>query len=84
MVITGDLPLAHEIIVKGGHAINLRGKPYTKDNIKELLNMRDFMDTLRSSGVDTGGSPALNLRDIQAFPNQLNKFLTQHDSWNRD
>ncbi|MGR9117369.1 MAG: YaiI/YqxD family protein [Gammaproteobacteria bacterium] len=78
LVITGDIPLASEVIGKGGHAINPRGERYTHDNIKERLNMRDFMDTLRASGIDTGGPNALNSRDIQAFANQLDKFLAQH------
>jgi len=79
LVITGDIPLAYEVIVKGGHAINPRGERYTQDTIKERLNMRDFMDTLRSSGIGTGGPSTLNSRDIQAFANQLDKFLVQQD-----
>ena len=75
LVITADIPLANEVIDKGGHAINPRGERYTKDNIKERLMMRDFMDTLRGSGVNTGGPPALTAREIQAFANQLNTFL---------
>ena len=75
LVITSDIPLAYEVLCGGGHAINPRGELYTQDNIKERLNMRDFMDTLRSSGIDTGGPTALNPRDIQAFANQLDKFL---------
>ena len=78
LVITGDIPLAYEVIGKGGHAINPRGERYTQDTIKERLTMRDFMDTLRASGIDTGGPSALNSRDIQAFANQLDKFLAQH------
>ena len=77
LVITGDIPLAYEVVGKGGHAISPRGERYTQDNIKERLNMRDFMDTLRGSGIDTGGSSALNSRDIQTFANQLDKFLVQ-------
>ncbi len=77
LVITGDIPLAYEVLCKGGHAINPRGELYTQDTIKERLNMRDFMDTLRSSGVDTGGPAALSSRDIQAFANQLDKFLAK-------
>ncbi len=77
LVITGDIPLAYQVIDKGGHAINPRGELYTEDTIKDRLNMRDFMDTLRSSGIDTGGPSALNSRDIQAFANQLDKFLLQ-------
>ncbi len=82
LVITGDIPLAYEVICKGGHAINHRGERYTEDNIKDRLNMRDFMDMLRGSGIDTGGPSALNSRDIQAFANQLDKFLTQQQSVN--
>jgi uncharacterized protein len=79
LVITGDIPLAYEVIGKGGHAINPRGERYTQDTIKERLAMRDFMDTLRASGIDTGGPSALNSRDIQAFANQLDKLLAQQD-----
>ena len=82
LVITGDIPLAYEVIGKGGHAINPRGERYSQDNIKERLNMRDFMDTLRGSGIDTGGPSALNSRDIQAFANQLDKFLAQQSREN--
>jgi len=78
LVITGDIPLAYEVIGKGGHAINPRGERYTQDTIKERLNMRDFMDTLRASGINTGGPSALSSREIQAFANQLDKFLVEH------
>ena len=77
IVITGDIQLAYEVVGKGGHAISPLGERYTQDNIKERLNMRDFMDTLRGSGIDTGGPSALNSRDIQTFANQLDKFLVQ-------
>ncbi len=78
LVITADIPLAYEVIGKGGHAINPRGERYTRENIGERLTMRDFMDTMRSSGIHTGGPAALNARDIQAFANQLDKFLAKH------
>ena len=77
LIITGDIPLAFEVICKGGHALNPRGERYTQDTIKERLSMRDFMDTLRGSGIDTGGPAALNSKDIQAFANQLDKFMVQ-------
>ena len=77
LVITGDIPLAAEVIEKGGHALNPRGELYTTDNIRARLTMRDFMETLRSSGVDTGGPPPLSQSDRQAFANQLDKFLTR-------
>ena len=75
LVITSDIPLAYEVLCGGGHAINPRGELYTQDNIKDRLNMRDFMDALRSSGIDIGGPAALSSRDVQAFANQLDKFL---------
>jgi uncharacterized protein YaiI (UPF0178 family) len=78
LVITGDIPLAAEVIEKGGHALNPRGELYTTDNIRARLTMRDFMETLRSSGVDTGGPPPLSQSDRQVFANQLDKFLTKH------
>lgn len=77
LVITGDIPLAAEAIEKGANALNHRGELYTENNIREILNMRDFMDTLRSSGIETGGPAALNKNDRQAFANQLDKFLSQ-------
>ena len=78
LVITADIPLASEVIEKGGHALNPRGELYTVDNIKARLTMRDFMDTLRSSGVDTGGPPPLNQNDRQKFANALDVFLQKH------
>jgi len=78
LVITADIPLAAEVIEKGGHALNPRGQMYTTDNIKQRLTMRDFMDTLRSSGIQTGGPAALNKSDRQAFANELDKFLTKN------
>jgi uncharacterized protein YaiI (UPF0178 family) len=78
LVITADIPLAAEVIEKGGNALNPRGELYTVDNIKNRLTMRDFMDTLRSSGIDTGGPPALNQGDRKAFANQLDRFLSKY------
>jgi uncharacterized protein YaiI (UPF0178 family) len=78
LVITSDIPLAADVIEKGGEALSPRGERYTSNNIKSRLNMRDFMESLRSSGVDTGGPPALNKSDRQSFANQLDKFLSQN------
>lgn len=78
LVITSDIPLAAEVIDKGAHALSPRGELYSTDNIRARLNMRDFMDTLRSSGIDTGGPPTLNQADRQAFANHLDSFLTRH------
>jgi uncharacterized protein YaiI (UPF0178 family) len=77
LVITADIPLAAEVIAKGGLALNPRGELYTKDNIRQRLNMRDFMDTLRSSGVDTGGPASFSQADRQAFANQLDRLLAK-------
>lgn len=78
LVITSDIPLAADVIKKGGCALSPRGELYSTDNIGARLNMRDFMDTLRASGVDTGGPPPLNLNDRKSFANQLDKLLTQY------
>jgi uncharacterized protein YaiI (UPF0178 family) len=79
LVITSDIPLAAEVIGKGGHALTPRGELHTKENIGAKLNMRDFMDTMRSSGVEMGGGPsAYGQRDKQEFANQLDRFLTKH------
>lgn len=75
LVITGDIPLAAEIIEKGGHALNPRGEFYSAENIRQRLNMRDFMDTLRSSGIDTGGQASMSQNDRREFANQLDRFL---------
>ncbi len=79
LVITSDIPLAAEVIEKGGHALSPRGEMHTKENIGARLNMRDFLDTMRSSGVEMGGGPAaFSQRDKQAFANNLDRFLTKN------
>jgi uncharacterized protein len=75
LVITADIPLAADVIAKGALALNPRGELYTEANIRERLTMRDFMDTLRGSGVDTGGPAAMNQSDRQQFANQLDRLL---------
>ena len=77
LVITSDIPLAAEVIEKGGHALSSRGELYTANNIKARLNMRDFMETLRSSGIDTGGPPALSQSDRKAFADHLDRILVK-------
>lgn len=77
LVITGDIPLAAEVIEKGGHALNPRGELYSADTIRARLNMRDFMDTLRASGIATGGPPALSQSDRQSFANHLDTLLAK-------
>jgi uncharacterized protein YaiI (UPF0178 family) len=75
LVITADIPLAAAAIDKGAHALNPRGELYTKDNIRERLSMRNFMDELRGSGVVTGGPAPLGPRDREAFANSLDRLL---------
>ena len=77
LVITADIPLAAEVIAKGCLALNPRGELYTEDNIRQRLNMRDFMETLRGSGVDTGGPASFSHSDRQAFANQLDRLLAR-------
>ncbi|MFZ5525015.1 MAG: YaiI/YqxD family protein [Pseudomonadota bacterium] len=77
LVITADIPLAADVIARGGHALNPRGEFYTRDTIQERLTMRNFMDGLRGSGVETGGPPTLSQKDRQVFANQLDKFLAR-------
>ena len=78
LVITSDIPLAAEVIGKGGHALSPRGELHTPENIKARLNMRDFLDTMRASGVNTGGPPTFSQKDRQAFANHLDTLLTRH------
>lgn len=78
LVITADIPLADELISKDCIALNPRGELYTRENIRQRLNMRDFMEILRSSGIQTGGPPPLDQRDRQAFANQLDRLLRKN------
>ena len=78
LVITADIPLAAEVVEKGALALNPRGELYTRDNIRSRLNIRDFMSTLRDSGVQTGGAPPLSQADRQQFANQLDTLLAKH------
>lgn len=75
LVITQDIPLADEVITLGATVINPRGELLTKSNIKSRLNMRDFLDTMRASGVQTGGPAKLSQSEIQQFANHLDRFL---------
>ena len=78
IVITADIPLAADVLDKGGHAINPRGERYSQETIRQKLGMRDFMDTLRSSGIHTGGPPPLNQTDRRNFANELDRLLAKH------
>ena len=78
LVITSDIPLADEVISKSAIALSPRGELFTKENIKSRLNIRDFMDTMRASGVQTGGPPPLNQSDRQSFANHLDTILMRY------
>ena len=77
LVVTQDIPLAALVLAKGGIALNPRGELYTADNMAERLSMRNFMDELRGSGVQTGGPAAFHARDRQAFASQLDRWLAR-------
>ena len=78
LVVTADIPLAAEVMANGVHVLSPRGELHSTETIRQRLNMRDFMDTLRASGIHTGGPPALSKRDRQSFANHLDKILTRH------
>jgi len=77
LVITSDIPLADEVLDKGGLVLTSRGERYTKENIKSRLNIRDFMETMRASGIQSGGPAALNHADRQQFANALDRILAK-------
>lgn len=77
LVITADIPLAAEIVEKEAFALNPRGEMYTAENVRQRLNMRDFMDTMRGSGLVTGGPPPISKSQRQDFANQLDRFLAR-------
>jgi uncharacterized protein YaiI (UPF0178 family) len=77
LVITADIPLAAEVIAKGAEALNPRGERYSPDTIRSVLNMRDFMDTMRASGNVIGGPPPISQGDRNAFAGHLDKWLAQ-------
>jgi uncharacterized protein YaiI (UPF0178 family) len=80
LVVTGDIPLASEVIMAGGHALNPRGEMYTTENIRARLNLRDFMESLRASGIQTAGPSTLSQEDRRKFAGQLDAFLFRHAS----
>lgn len=80
LVITSDIPLAAEVIEKDAVALSPRGELHTKENIKARLTMRDFMETMRSSGIQTGGPAALSQADRQKFANHLDRMISKNQS----
>ena len=77
LVITADIPLAAELVEKGARVLSPRGERYTRENIGQRLNMRDFMDTMRASGLDSGGPPPLSNADRKAFADQLDRLVAR-------
>ena len=77
LVVTGDIPLAAEVIEKGAYALSPRGELHTRENIGARLNMRDFLDTMRASGIDTGGPDVFSQRDRKVFADHLDRLLTE-------
>ncbi len=77
LVVTADIPLAAGVVDKGAVALHPRGELYTAENVRQQLSLRDFMTDLRGAGVQTGGPPAFDQRDRQAFANQLDRLLAQ-------
>ncbi len=80
LVITSDIPLAAEVLAKGAEALSPRGELHTADTIRDRLVMRDFMDTLRASGIQTGGPATMSQSDRKAFADQLDRILTRHQN----
>lgn len=77
LVITADIPLAAQVVEKGALALNPRGEWYTRENVRQLLSMRNFMQELRDSGTQTSGPSALSVRDVQNFANALDRWLAK-------
>ncbi len=77
LIITADIPLAARVVEKGALALDPRGKVYDKNNIGQILSMRNFMDELRGSGVETGGPNSFGQKERFKFANELDKFIAQ-------
>ncbi len=77
LIVTQDIPLAAEVVAAGGTAVSPRGEPFTKENVRGRLAVRDFMTELRDTGVRTGGPPPLDATDKQRFANVLDRWLTK-------
>jgi len=77
LIITADIPLAARVVEKKAHVLDPRGKVYDKNNIGQILSMRNFMDELRGSGVETGGPNSFGQKERFKFANELDKFIAQ-------
>lgn len=80
LIITSDIPLAADALTKGANVVTPRGEEFTVQNIKQRLTMRDFMDTMRSSGIHTGGPATLSNADKHSFASVLDKWLSRRQS----
>lgn len=78
LVITADIPLAARVVEKGALALDPRGTVYDRNNIGQILGMRDFMDELRGAGVETGGPNSFGAKESEKFANELDKILARH------
>lgn len=83
LVITADIPLAAELVAKAVRVLTPRGERYTAENIRQRLNMRDFMETMRASGMETGGPPPFSNADRKAFADQLDRLVAHWDEQER-
>ena len=77
LIVTADIPLADEVVSAGAHALNPRGMLYTRENIKDHLQRRDMLEQLRSDGTVTGGPDPYGNKEVQAFANALDRFVTR-------
>lgn len=77
LAITADIPLAARLVEKGVSTIDPRGMEYTEENVGERLSVRDFMDEIRGSGVDTGGPRAFGAKEKRAFAATFDRVLTR-------
>lgn len=77
LLVTSDIPLAAEAIAKGAQVVTPRGEVLAKENIRGRLNMRDFLDTMRASGIQSGGPAAISESEKRAFANRLDSYLAR-------
>lgn len=77
LVITADIPLAADVVAKGGQALDPRGELYTNNNVGERLAVRNMFDGLRGEGQIMGGPANFSPKDKQAFANQLDRWLAK-------
>ena len=83
LVVTADIPLAAEVMENGVHVLSPRGELHSTETIRQRLNMRDFMDTMRASGIHTGGPPALSAKERRSFASHLDRMLTRNANCRR-